>query len=354
MTTRLVTLEERSNYDTDGAVVFDGDGDGTSGAALWLMQNPGTYVAVTNKTKSNRDLVRILTEGTTREELSNKRIGIFDISAEDNASSLEDLALSEAKVDFVDHHTKDASRVPKSLDRYMEKDGRDNSTSTIAYKIAEQGGVLSSQQSRRKATELAVIGLANDGKESAALTFGGDILSGDERTKLIGYAKAINYGSSAGEIDSLEILRGFVTEDPLKYLQESAQVNGLVTKRAEAIRDMIARAEKRETGKFVMYVLPGSNPEDQRISQAAYSEFLNSEVARDESRSYTATLQLPDGRWRVATRSKTNPNALVLMNRIGTHYSKEAKGRETAAGFDADKVEPDKLYEQLRGAYESH
>jgi len=93
----------RERSEVDGAVIYDGDGDGTSAAAMWIMTNPGEYLAFTNTQKGDRDLVRNLFSAEGWEDF--KRVGIFDVSAEQNLDGLERLSSSGISTEFYDHHT---------------------------------------------------------------------------------------------------------------------------------------------------------------------------------------------------------------------------------------------------------
>ena len=105
METQIISQKEYQERnlerEIDGAVVYDGDGDGASAVAIWLMQNPGKYVTFTNQQKGERELVKGVFKTIPAEYLERKKCGVFDISAEQNLKGLENLAQTASEVDFI-------------------------------------------------------------------------------------------------------------------------------------------------------------------------------------------------------------------------------------------------------------
>lgn len=339
MRQQIITPQEADLEKIAGAIVYDGDGDGTSSAAIWLMDKPsGEYIAITNQQKNQRNLVQNLVNLNPRPNLRGLRVGIFDLAAEDNEEALENLVRSGSDLEFLDHHTKDRTKLPKiGFKDLTEQDTRDNCTSTIAYEnwrktYSREGN----DQEEIKAAQLAIVGLANDAKSSAAERFREDIVPKEDREQLIKYAKAINFGSGKGSIDSVRLLRGFVSSNtPLQYLSKDPEVNRLVEERGYIIKNITTRSKILECNGAKLYVMPSENPEDRAMSTMAYNEFLNEEMRKDPNKVYAAALQTPEMNWRFSCRRiEGTPNALDIASRLASIYQTTAKGRNTAAGFD--------------------
>ncbi|MEK6888911.1 MAG: hypothetical protein AABW80_02270 [Nanoarchaeota archaeon] len=338
------------------AVIFDGDGDGTSATAIWLMHNHGDYLAITNAQKNDRALVQHVLTAFTPEKLARARIGIFDLDAENNQQALEALAKTGANVDFVDHHTRDARIIPAELHTYVETDTNANSTATIAYNLADSLGALNHQESRIRAAQLAVIGLANDGKKQASLQFRPDLIGPETRRKLCAYGKGINFGAGEGTLDSVALLRGFSeTDRPLEYLESNSPINELVEKRQTEINFIDHSSRVRGSAGLLFYLFPCSTPEEQKRSLAIANEYLNTQMEENlEWYTHVALFKTPKGVWRVGGRNgaKRPPIRTVLEKLAQNYGSPEVVGRGTASRFEISQdVDQESFWARLQVAY---
>jgi len=327
------------------AVIFDGDGDGTSAAAIWLMDKPGKYIPITNQQKNDRKLVQKIFNEKNYQKLSN--IGIFDIDAEQNIDALNALP-KNLNVDFIDHHTKNPSIIPSHINNLTQLDNRNNCTATISYKIAKQKGILDEYWKLEKATQLATLGLANDGKNSASKNFGKEILLENDIRHLIEYGKALNFGSATGKMDSAKILKGLVkSESPLNYLIHSEQPNQLIEERKNAINSLENNSEIEERDGIILYKLPSETEWDKELSVIGYNEFMNSRMSEEPSKIHIGLIETPEGKYTFSTRNGKG-KAYDLANKIAQLYGKTALGRETAAGFATEqKVNKENLLEKI-------
>lgn len=360
---KIITLEEAiGNNQRVGTpintVIYDGDGDGIPAAAIWLMDKSGEWAAVTNKQKNERALVEPTISNIINEcyewgkGIYVEKAGVFDLDAENNSKGLELLSSTSSNVDFVDHHTRDLSKIPNGVNNFAKSDTRDNSTATISYDLAEYLGVLENPVNRYKATQLAIIGLANDGKGSASQKFGGDLISFQDREDLIKYAKAINFGAGGGISNGIELLNGFVNNlVPVDYLRNSKEVNYLFKKREETIRDIGNRTLKQEINGLVTYVFPHDNMKDKETSLMAYNEFMNSQMENCPSKVHSGILKTPENKWRISIRD-INEGAYKIANSLASQYSLKVSGRDTAAGFDlAEEIDSQELLNKIIGVY---
>jgi len=349
MKSNLTQIVE-AGHKSDGTVIFDGDGDGTSAAAIWLINRPGNYIAITNQQKSDRKLVKRIFDQGTIHNLSSQQIGVFDIAAEDNVAALEKLSKTGADVHYIDHHTRDQSLIPRLMNNHCVEDNRMVSSASISYEVAVNEDRLRTAEDYHKAKELTTIGLANDKKSTASKRFGLHTLSEEHIAKLIKYAGAINFGSQSGKLDSTELFKGFVrNQEILPYLVSSQEVNHLVKDRLRSIKSVFDSARKYKEGSLELYVLPNSTQEERVLSTGAYPEILGDLTIANPSIAYVCALRTPKGDWKMAGR---DPNALGLMNTIARHYGKVAKGRQTAAGFVTSlEVDIDTLWNQLKEAF---
>lgn len=315
-------------------VIFDGDGDGTSAAAIWLMDKPGKYIPITNQQKNDRKLVQKIFKESNYQNFQN--IGIFDIDAEQNIDALNAIP-KNLNVDFIDHHTKDPSIIPSYINNLTQLDNRNNCTATISYEIAKQKGILDNFEKLTKATELATIGLSNDGKNTAANKFGEGILFLNTREHLIEYGKALNFGAATGKMDSAKILKGFVkSNSPLRYLIHAEKPNQLIEERKNAINSLENNSEVEEKEGIILYKLPSKTEWDKELSVIGYNEFMNSRTKTSPEKIHIGLIETPEGKYTFSARNEEG-QAYELINKVAQIYGKTALGRETAAGFSTDK-----------------
>lgn len=327
-------------------VVFDGDGDGTSAAAIWLLDKPDRYFAITNKFKSNRSLVKEFLEIPKYQNFQSiEKLGIFDIDAEQNLEALKKIPW-KIETDFIDHHTKDPSVVPFGIHNFAEPDSRENCTATISYNIAQRRNTLN-DSNLIKATQLAIIGLANDGKTSASQNFGGDLVSKEDRESLIKYAKAINFGSATGKLNSKNLLEGFVKYSlPLNYLISAEKPNQLIEERRKTIYTLEENSKITEKEGIVFYELPSKTNEEKEISKIAYNEFLNSQMTKAPEKIHLGLIETPEGSYIFSARDEKG-QAYELIEKISEKYGKKAFGRNTSSGFSTENVERKNLLEKI-------
>ena len=319
-----------------GALVHDGDGDGVGAAAIWLIGNPVEYLSITNRRKFDIALVQRVSDNFPAASLAGKKVAVFDLDAESNRQDLEKLADSGADIEFYDHHTRDASILPVQAKVYFQKDDRGNCTATVAYEIAGKQGHLNSTSNRQKAIQLAILGLVNDGKGSAAEKFGSPDVDEETRKSLTKYGRAINFGSGSAMLDSTGLLIGLDQSGlPVQFLRESPEINGLVDYRQKTLDNLMARAERRSFGDIKLYLLPHSSPDDKEIALGAYNDLVTSLMNNDPDHAHVMALQTPDSKWRVAFRSAQG-KARIMGGLVSLHYKEEVVGRETAAGFSTD------------------
>lgn len=350
MKTQVISLEDALQEDSslDGAVIFDGDGDGTSAAAIWLATQPeGKYVAITNPKKSERDIVR---EVLQLPKLP-PRVGIFDLDTESNLLALEELSQRNTEVTFMDHHTRDSSLLPREIVSYVQADGRKNCTATIAYEFADTRGYLDEPLKKSKAIQLAIVGLANDGKGTAARKFGGNFISPEERETLINHAQAINFGAARGSLDGARLLNFFLEcESPLQALIQSQEITQLITLRDETIESVNRGTKVCEEGHLRFYLFP---TEGDAIDNCldAYNEIMNGHMQEEPDQVHIGVLRTREGyrfvgRW-------GNGNVRGIMDKLARVYGfGTAKGRETAAGFDtSSEIDNSQTFKNVRGAY---
>lgn len=342
-------IKQGGKYKMTNAVIFDGDGDGTSAAAIWLLDKPEKYLAVTNKHKSDRKLVKEIFNLPKYQSLN--RIGIFDIDAEQNIEALKKIP-NYLQVDFIDHHTKDSSIIPTNINNLTQKDTRENCTSTISYDVASKRGILNSSN-LVKATQLAIIGLGNDSKGRASQNFGRDLILPENRNKLIQYAKAINFGAATGTMDSKKIFNGFVESDiPLNYLVSAEEPNKLIEDRSNAIISLGRNSKIQEKEEIVFYQLPFKTNWDKELSTIGYNEFMNTQMEKEPNKIHLGLIESPDGKYTFSARSQEG-HAYNLIENIAKIYNKTAFGRNTAAGFSTgQKIERKNLLEKILKARE--
>lgn len=345
----ILTPEEsaRINHSINGALVFDGDGDGASAAALYARSFHSTqaytpaYVAITNKQKGDRSLVKRVFDFTSSkppiDSRSPRSVAVFDISAEQNLPDLERLVNSGASVDFFDHHTQIA--LPEGIKNYAKPDSRDTSTVSIVYETIL--GNLSAEE-KSEAARLAIIGLANDGKDSAASRLAQGILSEDEIKKIIDYGHALNYAANKeNRVDFAQVAKA-LSQSPSAYLQ-SREIADLYTERKEALAILQSKLQKHARGDIAVYGFPYATEEEAELSRAAYPEVLNG-VARDNLL-VAGVINLGNGKYRVSVRGR---DALKQASKAAEHYGAKAMGRETAAGFDSERtITPSELLQKL-------
>lgn len=327
MNSRIIDIHDESCWGLrDGILIFDGDGDGAAAAAMYARNFPGTYDGVTNTQKGERDLVRHIW-GYMNEQEFPSRVGIFDLAAEQNMSDLESLAKCSfhKSIDFVDHHTH--VKLPEGINDLSEPDSRENCTASILY-----NHLLPNISDKEEATCLAVLGLANDGKDSAARKLGANFLPISEVEKIIKYGHALNYAANKGGIiDFIGVADG-LTQGPRHYLHNSSEIGGLVELRESVIRDLASRIQKSNQGNVSVYEFPQGTEEDRELSRAVYSEVLNEYASHNSSSILAGIICLPDNNYRVAMRG---PKVFPIANRLAMAYGKDhASGRDTAAGFD--------------------
>lgn len=315
----------------DGIVVYDGDGDGASATALWLGQNLGSYLAITNTRKDKRNLVEEIFNLGLKPSRDTK-VGIFDISAEQNLADLERLAKLGAHVEFYDHHTKITP--PKGIINNSKPDSRENSTSMITYNCLREKYPTLEDDIIRKMAHLAVLGMANDGKTSGAERLGLPFTSKIEINQLGYIGKVLNYAASMGNtIDFVNLLKELLeVKDLIPYLYKNPEINRVARDMESSLQDLKARIKKIQLPGQTIYVFPRETEKDRILSQGAYPTILDEEAKADITREYVGLIQTTDEKYRISVRGA---QALKLAEKISQGYEAKAVGRETAAGFDS-------------------
>ena len=334
--------------------IFDGDGDGISAAAIWLMDKPEEYLAITNKQKNQRDIVKNIFSISPEKFFQRNKVGIFDLDAKQNLEALKNIP-RYFNVDFIDHHTKDSSILPTHINNLTKPDTKKNCTATISYDIAKKKGTLNSYPLLIKATQLGIIGLANDGKKEASETFGRELLGiiPPDRKLLIQYAKAINFGSATGKMDSTEILKGIVESViPLNYLAKAEKTNELIEERKRAMDSLNNNTIIQEKEGIILYQLPSKTQWDKETSTIGYGEFMNTRMEEEPSKIHIGLIETPKGNYIFSARNKEGL-AQETIDTLAKAYGKEALGRKTAAGFSTNsQVDRTNLLEKILEARE--
>ena len=332
--------DEKARGNVDGALVFDGDGDGASAAAMYMRYNPGVYVGFTNTQKGQRDLAKYVSDTFSPTELASmKRVAVFDISAEQNMPALEEIASSVETLDFVDHHTK--MPLPGRINNHSKPDSPEVCSSSILYDYLKD---KLSQPELTEATRLAILGLSNDGKDHYAKKLGQGILPKEEIDHILNCGHALNYIANKGnEIDFIGVARE-LAYSPQKYLS-SFELKYLMELRKQAISQLKSGAHTLTSGNLEVLVFPHTTEEEIELSRSAYPEILNERSSNNPDRILVGIIYLPDGKSRVAMRGR---NILPLAEKVAPHYDSKALGRETAAGFDTSReVESSDLLTKL-------
>jgi len=347
METQIISQEEYKGRnlerEIDGAVVYDGDGDGTSAVAIWLMQNPGRYVAFTNQQKGERELVKGVFKTIPAEYLQRKKCGVFDISAEQNLQGLENLVQTASEVDFIDHHTQ--INVPNGIRNYAKPDSREISTAYLAYEAVKD---RLDEKQKGKAIYLAILGLANDGKESAAKKLFANQVEEEKMNKLVYFGKVLNYAANLGNtLNFSEVLKGLVENDNILNYLENSQVAEVAKEMEASLAGLKTKITKQTAKGVEVYSFPYGTEKERVLATAAYSNYLNEKAAQSSSGTYIGLIKIPEGKTRVAIRG---PNALTLAGKLAQEYGAKHAGRETAAGFDTERqVKEGELIEKLGG-----
>lgn len=312
-----------------GAVIYDGDGDGTSAASIWLMQKNGNYLAITNKQKYERALVKEIFNSPLI-KYNNLDVGVFDISAEQNMDGLKRLVDSGAKIDLVDHHTRISLQT--GINNYTAPDSREVSSAYLSFQMLKNKNL--SKEEIEKAIHLAVVGLANDGKISFAKRNFSDI-SEENIGKLCYLGKSLNYASNKGNtLDFVDVLRDFSDSKDLLNCFSKEKFKNLANEMNSAIENLTSRISKSRVNGFFLYAFPDETEQDKILSQSTYQNFLDEESVKNPLSAHIGILQPTNGKYRVSIRGQ---NALELAKSLSKNYNSEFVGRETAAGFDTTK-----------------
>jgi hypothetical protein len=325
--------EKNPEMNIDGGVIFDGDGDGVSAAAIWVMQNPGKYVAITNNRKSNRQLVkearRVIPPEYFTDRFRAKRFAVLDISAEQNEEDLEGMLNAGAKIDFIDHHTNQDMRLLEFMSNFSKPDSREISTASLAY---DAFGINFIYAQRIKAAQLAVVGLSNDGKGRAAQKLFEKDIPEEDMKSLLHYGPVLNYAASLGNtLDYGVVLSGFVdSQKVLDYLKNS-DVNKVAQEMESSLAGLNSRINQIGTRQAQVYLFPSGTEKDVVLGLAAYSNYLNAKAAEIPKEYHMGILRTDDGKTRFAVRG---PEALKFAESLAGNYGSKALGRYTAAGFD--------------------
>lgn len=348
MQTQIISQREYKNeleQDIDGSVIFDGDGDGVGAAAIWLMANPGKYVAVTNQQKSKRDLVKEASIAIPSEYLARKKVAVLDISAEQNMADLELLVERGVRIDFIDHHTPSETKLHEDIANYSRPDSREISTASLAYNALEE---KLSKGEKRKAAQLAVLGLANDGKGRAARKLFGGTMGKDEMEKLLYFGKVLNYAACLGNtLDFAEVLKGLSEFENIFVYFDNSRVKEVAEEMESSLTEFETRISPLPADKTTVYFFPQETEKDTVLGLASYSNYLNSRAEENPEQHYLGILRTDTGKTRFSVRG---PEALKLTEFLAQAYGARALGRETAAGFDTERpVEEVELVEKLGG-----
>jgi len=338
MKTQIISQKEYTNQNIDGTLVFDGDGDGAGAAAIWLMQNPGKYVSFTNQQKSQRDLVKNVFETIPEEYIQNKRAGVFDIAAQQNREALEQLVNLGVNIDFIDHHSNISIN---GISDFSQPDSRQISTAILAYEHYKK---KLTDEENEKAKDLAILGLANDGKSRAAKKIFENV-NQEKMAKLCYYGTVLNYAANLGHtLDFTEILKGLSSENVLDYL-ENSKVAEVANEMETSTALLLSKTRRTSKKGLEVYTFPNQSSKDKILANGVYSPFLNSEMEKDPENLHVGIIHMEDGKYKVAIRG---PNALSLAEKISKHYNGDYGGRETAAGFSTTQtVETSELIAKL-------
>lgn len=311
----------------EGIIVYDGDGDGTSAAAIWLMANKGDYIAITNEQKDKKDIVNEIFKIPSL-KLKKMKIGVFDLPAEENFGGLEKLLELDAEVDFLDHHTKIS--LPTKINNYSRPDSLEITTSSIAYSLLNKDGL--NEDEINKAIHLTILGLANDGKQAGFLQLFPD-LPEQIYSKLLHFGKVLNYGANKGNVlDFVDILKGFSdNKQILDFCLSNRKINEIADDMEITIKNLNSRIIREKRDKFRVYSFPSKDDFDRLLSRSLYSSILNEGFMKYPNIAHIGVLQISDGQYRLSIRAK---NALELAMKVSEEYGAKAKGRVTGAGFD--------------------
>jgi len=323
----------------DGAVVYDGDGDGTSAAAIWLMENPGHYVAITNAHSDEKSLVKRLF-GMPMSNKSGLRIGVFDICAEENIGSLEELVKSGARIDYIDHHTKIS--LPNEIRNYSKPDTREVCTSYLTYLAITKDRL--NQSELEKAKHLAILGLANDGKVSAINSSFSETPS-DILTELKYFGRVLNYANKGQKkLDFIDLLRTFSSSKEVLSCFHTEKIRRVSDMMDNALKELADKIEEIRIGNSIIYLFPHEG-NLRELSESSYNLLLNEKFESAPKSNHIGIISLADIN-RISVRSS---NALRIAQILSQLYQQtEVMGRNTGAGFDTPQlIDPSKVKERL-------
>jgi len=323
-------LEKR--VELNGIALYDGDGDGTGAAAIWLAQKTGNYLAITNTRKNKRDLVNDVFD-LNLSPITPLKVGIFDIDAEQNLEGIEKLLNMNSEIDFFDHHTR--IQLPGEINNYSKPDSRETSTASLVYLFFKERYPTAEETDKRKAAHLAILGLANDGKSSGIEKFSQEIAK-EEIERLTYLGKVLNYSANLGNtLDFREILSQFLkTPNIITYLNSDPKITSAASNMENSVQELIQKVEKTEVKNNVLYTFPSQTPREIITSNAFYQNFMNQSAAEDPTKYHLGIFKMADGKYGLAIRGE---NALDLAEKIAKHYDIKPLGRKTAAGFGTSK-----------------